>query len=664
MRRVWPGWLVVQSKMSLSISESELGERSQTLANGQTSNLKASSTKNAALSLSGRAVKLVGAGQSKSSTLNPAVSRGGGSTETSSAQHAVSKGAGLASAPVIHDDEEEAGKTQAIDAPNFVIHTDENGNISIETEPKASSNSESADTSSVTTALPMPGDLIPADAAERAQNTLKDARDAGSAEISTDSGQMTVDAEGDYSEDLTGELDVSKTAAIPVKGPGFTDYVEQQGILGVVNTTESPATEALMMDADSSAVTFDEKAVIPNDIVFEREEDRWQSANQYSLPSVGDTVGNYRILAELGRGTFGAVYRAENLTLGREEALKLILPSAKTAIEDMEKRFEREINIVSRLEHPNIVRLYSSGKLDHGVLWMTMELICGENLDYRLRTKGPFRFSDAQHFMMQLLSGLREAHVHQIVHRDLKPGNIMIHQKEGYPDQVVILDFGLSKGIGPEENSELQNLTQMGSKRVFGTPQYMAPEQLLRGNVGPWTDVYAAGLIFYELIVGRRAIDARTLFEVAYKQQHEMIQLPQYLHNTSIEAVIQKACAKDYRERYQNATEFYEAVRHLGNIYSSNAVSDDAEKTDEQSTVHADGRQTASVDDPALFGNLQKPENQAGSGLHRSLMEVSPTAETQHRIPAQPPRFFSRLELILIVLTIILLGGLAALWLM
>ena len=383
-----------------------------------------------------------------------------------------------------------------------------------------------------------------------------------------------VDLEGLLNNEL--DLDISKTAAIPVPHQNHEESFSNS------NTNESNevcATVALPpMELDSKANPSDvptnsnNEPLAPSDFntlhFMEKEENCWQNAQQYELPSIGDTVGNYTIIEEMGRGSFGAVYKARNIILGRDEALKLILPSAKMELEDIEKRFEREINIVSRLEHPNIVRLYSSGKLPQGILWMTMELIQGERVDNHLISKGPFKFADAQNFMLQLLSGLREAHKHQIIHRDLKPANIMIQQKEGYPNQVVILDFGLSKSFSPDNNNELQNLTQMSSKKVFGTPQYMAPEQLRMGSIGPWTDVYAAGLIYYELIVGKRAIDAQTLVDVAYKQYYEKIKLPQYLHNTAIEAIIQKACAKDPSQRYQSALEFFNAVKQIGDIYS------------------------------------------------------------------------------------------------
>ena len=297
-------------------------------------------------------------------------------------------------------------------------------------------------------------------------------------------------------------------------------------------------------------------------IVFERSENRWDDADSNTLPKPGDTVGNYRIIDMLGKGGFGAVYRAKNLTLGREEALKLILPSAKSECDDIDKRFEREVAIVSRLEHPNIVRLYSSGLLPHNVLWMTMELIRGTRLDKRI-DKGALSFARAKSIMKQILSGLMEAHRLQIVHRDLKPANIMLANKEGYDDQVSILDFGLSKALGADADAATQDLTLADSRRVYGTPQYMAPEQLNRGHLGPWTDVYAAGLIFYELLTGHPAVVGDSLFEIAYKQSYENLQLPSNMFGTAIEAVIMRACNKNPAQRFAHAGEFLHALERI-----------------------------------------------------------------------------------------------------
>jgi serine/threonine protein kinase len=190
----------------------------------------------------------------------------------------------------------------------------------------------------------------------------------------------------------------------------------------------------------------------------------------------------------------------------------------------------------------------------------------GNRLDERLKQYGAMKFEKAKNLMLQLLSGLMEAHRRQIVHRDLKPANIILSKKEGYADQVVILDFGLSKALGASEDQALQNVTVVDSRRVYGTPQYISPEQLTTGKLGPWTDVYAAGLIFYELLTGTPAVDGESLFDIAYKQSYEPIVFPENLCDTVIEAIINKACAKNPADRYKHAGEFFDALQHVEDI--------------------------------------------------------------------------------------------------
>lgn len=337
-----------------------------------------------------------------------------------------------------------------------------------------------------------------------------------------------------------------------------------------LNGTAKQGDENAECDDFAKAPDLSDAPVIPQaeferTLIFEKSENRWDDAERYHLPDIGDIVANYRILSLLGKGGFGAVYCAKNLNLGREEALKLILPSAKSDCSDIDKRFEREVDIVSRLEHPNIVRLYSSGTLEHNVLWMTMELVRGMRLDERLKS-GAMKFSKVKAIMLQILCGLMEAHKRQIIHRDLKPANIMLAHKEGYEDQVIILDFGLSKALGSGEDANIQELTTADSRRIYGTPQYMAPEQFNSGKLGPWTDVYAAGLIFYELIFGKTAIDGDSVFEVAFKQSYEPLEYPDYVRGTAVERIIEQACAKNPAERYKNAGEFFDRLQRVEDL--------------------------------------------------------------------------------------------------
>ncbi|MBQ9817683.1 MAG: serine/threonine protein kinase [Proteobacteria bacterium] len=384
-------------------------------------------------------------------------------------------------------------------------------------------------------------------------------------------------------DDLSSEADAFSAAARGMKASTvkMTDEEAQQLKMPSRPSFEEPDKTIPLMDAveRNEELTYPLLDAVDNSgkgsvnlnktemLIFEQSIDRWSDAKQYELPGIGDKVGNYLIESELGRGGFGAVYRAKNMTLGRDEALKLILPSTRLECLDCEKRFEREIDIVSRLEHPNIVRLYSSGQIEHGVIWMTMELIEGTRLDTKLSQKGAIGFKRAKPIMLQLLCGLQEAHRRQIVHRDLKPANIMLSQKEGYEDQVVILDFGLSKALGTFENAEVQNVTVANSRRVYGTPQYMAPEQLTTGvPIGPWTDVYAAGLILFEILTGNAAVSGSSPFDIAYKQSRVPIALPPLLQDTAVGKIILKACSKKIDERYQNAGELYDALQHVEDI--------------------------------------------------------------------------------------------------
>ncbi len=297
------------------------------------------------------------------------------------------------------------------------------------------------------------------------------------------------------------------------------------------------------------------------------------SAARLVLPNPGDIFENYEILELLGEGGFGAVYRAKNLTLGREEALKIILPEVLSDNKNSDKRFLREVDVISRIEHPNIVRLYNSGtRMTQGLLWMSMELIAGSRLDHVIATRKKLPFDEAKEILDQLLSGLQEAQRLQLIHRDLKPTNIMLTHKEGYGTLAIILDFGLAKALGAEENSQIQQLSIMTPKYIMGTPHYMAPEQFQPDiPAGPYTDVYSVALIFIELLTGKKAVDGPSAVEVAYHQIKEEVPLPSLWTGTALEYVIRKATAKDPANRYQSAREFHKDIDLI------NDISDDVE---------------------------------------------------------------------------------------
>jgi serine/threonine-protein kinase len=231
-------------------------------------------------------------------------------------------------------------------------------------------------------------------------------------------------------------------------------------------------------------------------------------------------------------------------------------------MEGLARRFLREIDLVKRLEHPNIVRLYDFGQTDNGLLWMAMELVRGPELAEVMGYEGKFDVERAQHIMLQTLSGLAEAHALDIVHRDMKPGNIMLTDKGADSDVVKLLDFGIGKALGEHEDATIQNVTGSHGDS-FGTPRYMAPELLMKEEIGPHSDVYSAGLILYELVVGEAAVVGESVYEILARQLSNPLDIPGWLADSPLGDVIRKATEKDWRARYATALQFHQALKQL-----------------------------------------------------------------------------------------------------
>jgi predicted Ser/Thr protein kinase len=200
-------------------------------------------------------------------------------------------------------------------------------------------------------------------------------------------------------------------------------------------------------------------------------------------------AGRYRIIALLGKGGMGEVYRADDLTLGQAVAIKF-LPDEATRDEGMRDRFKNEVRIARRVSHPNVCRVYDVGDVE-GQTFFTMEYVDGEDLASLLRRIGRLPQDKALEIARQLCAGLAAAHTKGVLHRDLKPANIMLDGR----GQVVITDFGLA-GVADEIR---------GPEVRSGTPAYMAPEQVAGKEVTPRSDIYALGLVLYEVFTGKRA---------------------------------------------------------------------------------------------------------------------------------------------------------------
>ena len=227
---------------------------------------------------------------------------------------------------------------------------------------------------------------------------------------------------------------------------------------------------------------------------------------------IGRRLGHYLVREELGRGGMGVVYIAEDTRLDRRVALKVLRPEVAES-PDRRARFQLEARAAAALNHPNVVHLYSVEQ-SADLLFMTMELVQGRSLREILSAGAPLPVPRTLAVATQMTEGLACAHAAGILHRDLKPGNIMITDD----DRVKILDFGLAKLLSPasEAGPEAETMpgVESGSGMTLGTARYMAPEQALGKTLDPRTDLFALGVVLFEMATGRAPFDGDTLAAV------------------------------------------------------------------------------------------------------------------------------------------------------
>jgi hypothetical protein len=277
-------------------------------------------------------------------------------------------------------------------------------------------------------------------------------------------------------------------------------------------------------------------------------------------PRLGTVLEDrYRIEERVASGGMGVVYRAERIGLAKSVAVKFLHSSSAVVPERIE-RFDREAAAMSRLSHPNLVSVIDFGSAD-GVPYLVMEYHSGLSLE-ELLASGPLNPGRAVFIAHQILAGLGSAHDSGVVHRDLKPGNILIVGAPG-EDFVKIFDFGVAKlldtGAGPSELSVV-------AARVLGTPEYMAPEQARCEAIDARTDLYAAGLILYEMVTGQRPFSGGGNLAVLRKQIEDEPISPSSLApaiSRELEQTIVRALQKDRDARWQSASDFALALACL-----------------------------------------------------------------------------------------------------
>jgi tRNA A-37 threonylcarbamoyl transferase component Bud32 len=248
------------------------------------------------------------------------------------------------------------------------------------------------------------------------------------------------------------------------------------------------------------------------------------STEPASSPSLGEAppglamigreiAGRYRMLAKLGEGGMGTVFRAEQISLKRTVAVKLLRPDV-LGNQMLLRRFNAEAEAVAKLNHPNTVNIYDFGQDTDGTLFIAMELIEGRSLRAVIQREAPLPPRRALAIAVQVAASLSDAHARSIVHRDLKPDNVMLQDRGRERDVARVLDFGIAKLRDDTRATQLA-MTQQGD--MLGTPQYMAPEQIRAEAIDGRTDIYALGCLLYEMVTGRLPYEAPTILAMLSK---------------------------------------------------------------------------------------------------------------------------------------------------
>jgi TOMM system kinase/cyclase fusion protein len=256
--------------------------------------------------------------------------------------------------------------------------------------------------------------------------------------------------------------------------------------------------------------------------------------------------GRYEILAELGEGGFGTVYKGTQLATGQPVAIKVLRLSddRRPAVRAKRlARFQREMQLCAHLHHPNVVRLIDSGQTDDGLVYSVFEFAPGRNLGEVLNDEGRLNPFEAKHLMLQILDGLACAHAQGVVHRDLKPANVMVIPT-GARRNALILDFGIGALTEDAQGDDHARITS--TNESLGTPSYAAPEQLRGLPPTPRSDLYAWGLVFLECLTGQRAVGGDSVGDVISRQLGpEPVSMPAALAEHPLGRILQQAMVKD-----------------------------------------------------------------------------------------------------------------------
>ena len=324
-------------------------------------------------------------------------------------------------------------------------------------------------------------------------------------------------------------------------------------------------------------------------------------------PLIGKDIGRYHIIELLGEGGMAIVYKAFDTHLECEVAMKFIRMERLTPelAGKTLKRFEREARVVARLSHSHIVRVTDYGEYQ-GVPYLVMPCLTGGTL--KQFSGYPMPYQKAAKLVAAIAHALEYAHAHGVLHRDVKPSNILLSQ-DGQP---MLSDFGVAKILTSEDENLEFSLT--GTGVGIGTPEYMSPEQGQGLNIDERSDIYSLGIVFYELVTGRKPFIADTPLAVVIKQINNPLPRPRTFVQDlprKVEDVIFKALAKKPEDRYQNAAEFASSLAKLILKPEKNSYTTTRERKQSlsENTSISSTIKTATIDSPQLIPKNPKVKN-------------------------------------------------------
>ena len=309
----------------------------------------------------------------------------------------------------------------------------------------------------------------------------------------------------------------------------------------------------------------------------------------------GSSLGRYRIVEQLGRGGMATVFRAHDPTLDRHVAIK-VLPSYGAEDPTFTARFAQEAQTIARMTHPNILQIYDFGE-DKGFSYLVSELVNGGSLQDKLRGN-PLKLEEAVEFLGPLADALDYAHSQGVVHRDIKPPNVLLDEKS----RPILADFGLARML---ESAARFTLAQ----QALGTPEYMSPEQAMGADADHRSDIYAFGILAYQMLLGETPFHADTPAATLMAHVHQPLPLPSSLNpeiEPRVEACLLKSLARDPNDRFQTASEFVRSLAPPGSPRAGSVRLDDAETlvVDVSSSEVTEGFEaaTARIDEVAADG--------------------------------------------------------------